>query len=219
MVKIRFLLNFGLFNLTFIYFIHSFLCTFTPIESTMPVKLNLIAAACENMGIGKNNNLPWKLKSEMDYFTKMTSKTSDPNKKNVVIMGRRTWESIPKKYKPLADRINFVLSRSDLDLNDYTNTFHFNSLESCIEKLEVDSFKNVYETVWIIGGSHLYEEAMRSNNFYRLYLTRILKTFDCDTFFPPLPAHLKKVSDPEVPDDIQSEKGINFTYNIYEKTV
>lgn len=46
----------------------------------------------------------------MDFFTKMTSTTKDNSKQNVVLMGRRTWESIPKKFKPLANRVNVVLS-------------------------------------------------------------------------------------------------------------
>ncbi|CAH1101981.1 unnamed protein product [Psylliodes chrysocephalus] len=184
----------------------------------MTIKLNLIAAACENMGIGKNNNLPWKLKSEMDYFSRMTSKTIDPTKKNVVIMGRKTWDSIPTKYKPLQNRINFVLSRSNLDLKNCKDVYASNSLESCIEKLEDNAFKSVYETVWVIGGRHIYEAALKSDSFHRLYLTKILKTFDCDTFFPPLPTNLKKVSDPDVPEELQTENGIDYTYNVYENT-
>jgi dihydrofolate reductase len=50
----------------------------------------------------------------MDFFTRMTSTTKDSSKQNAVIMGRRTWESIPKKYKPLANRINIVLSSQRL---------------------------------------------------------------------------------------------------------
>ncbi|CAH1117261.1 unnamed protein product [Phaedon cochleariae] len=182
----------------------------------MIVKLNLIAAACENMGIGKNNNLPWRLKTEMEFFTRMTTKTEDINKKNVVIMGRRTWDCIPKKFKPLNNRINIVLSRSDLDLTNFTDVYGFKSLEECIERLEEEEFQKLYENVWVIGGSHIYKESMESDNFYRLYLTKILKDFDCDTFFPKLPDNLKQVSDPEVPDGIQNEKGIEFVYNVYQ---
>ncbi|KAJ8931181.1 hypothetical protein NQ314_015956 [Rhamnusium bicolor] len=158
----------------------------------MVVKLNLIAAACDNMGIGKNNNLPWRIRSEMDFFSRMTATTKDKNKKNVVIMGRKTWEAIPKKFKPLKGRINFVLSKSDLDLKEYEDVYTFKSLENCIEKLENNEFKNYYESVWVIGGSNIYKESMAAKQFYRLYLTQILKTYDCDTFFPEIPDNLKK---------------------------
>ncbi|KAJ8955890.1 hypothetical protein NQ318_005438 [Aromia moschata] len=161
------------------------------------VKLNLIAAACENMGIGKNGTLPWRLKTEMEFFTRMTSTTKDKNKKNIVIMGRKTWDSIPPKYKPLSNRINCVLSRSDLDVKRYKDVHAFRNLEECIEKLEGNDFRDRWETVWVIGGSNIYKESMESEHFYRLYLTKILKEFDCDTFFPKMPDNLKKVSDPK----------------------
>lgn len=143
----------------------------------MMPKLNLIAAACENMGIGKNNNLPWRLKqvplhfnhvivstdqhlifrTEMEYFSRMTTQTEDPNKKNIVIMGRKTWDSIPAKYKPLPNRINFVLSRSNIDLGQHKDVYLFNSLQNAVERLAADDFKNRYESVWVIGGSSIYQ--------------------------------------------------------------
>ncbi|RWS18311.1 dihydrofolate reductase-like protein, partial [Leptotrombidium deliense] len=56
----------------------------------------LIAAQCENRGIGISGRLPWRLKNEMAYFTDVTSKTEDDKKRNAVVMGRKTWDSIPK---------------------------------------------------------------------------------------------------------------------------
>ncbi|CAH0552106.1 unnamed protein product [Brassicogethes aeneus] len=182
----------------------------------MTIKLNLIAAACENMGIGKNNNLPWRLKTEMAYFTKLTSTTEDASKKNIVIMGRRTWDSIPPKFKPLNNRINLVLSRSDLNLEGYTNTYSFKSLDDAIKELEENKFKGNYEHVWVVGGSFIYKESMESKNFYRLFLTRILKTFDCDTFFPPLGDNLELISLPDIPQETQEENGIKFEYKVYQ---
>lgn len=93
----------------------------------------------------------------MEYFSRMTTQTEDANKKNVVIMGRRTWESIPAKFKPLPNRINFVLSRSNLDLSAYKDVYLFHSLENAVEKLESDDFRGRYESVWVIGGSSVYK--------------------------------------------------------------
>ena len=73
--------------------------------------LNLIVAACEGLGIGLNGSLPWKLKGEMKYFARMTKTTRDPDKTNAVVMGRKTWESIPEKFRPLSGRLNVVISR------------------------------------------------------------------------------------------------------------
>ncbi|XP_056645719.1 dihydrofolate reductase [Diorhabda sublineata] len=182
----------------------------------MALKLNVIAAACENMGIGKNNNLPWKLKTEMEYFTKMTTTTRDPCKKNIVIMGHNTWNSIHKKFKPLKGRINFILSRSDLNLRDYGDVYVFKSFRSCLDTLEGPEFKDIYERIWVIGGSQVYKEAVECEHFYRLYLTKILKEFDCDTFFPELPSDMEEVKDDSVPEGVQSEGDINFTFNVYQ---
>lgn len=57
-----------------------------------------------------SGSLPWKLKKEMRYFAKMTKSTEDPTKKNAVIMGRKTYESIPSSFRPLKDRLNVVLT-------------------------------------------------------------------------------------------------------------
>ena len=76
------------------------------------MKINLIVAACgKSMGIGLNGELPWRLKSEMKYFAETTTKTKDSDKINAVIMGRKTWESIPAKFRPLKNRLNVILSR------------------------------------------------------------------------------------------------------------
>lgn len=94
----------------------------------------------------------------MDYFTRMTCKTSDLSKKNIVLMGRKTWESIPPKYKPLKNRINFVLSsKSDLDFSGFKDVYGFQSLEDVVNKLVDENFKNQYENIWVVGGAQIYK--------------------------------------------------------------
>ncbi|KAF7267283.1 hypothetical protein GWI33_019473 [Rhynchophorus ferrugineus] len=182
----------------------------------MVVKLKLISAACENLGIGKNGDLPWKLEKEYAYFERMTTKTKDPNKKNVMIMGRKTWESFPEPPGP--ERISIILSRQNLDVGKHDQVFVYNSMEAAIDALEnQETFKNIVEDVWVVGGTTVYKQGLESDRFYRLYLTRVFKTYDCDTFFPDLPSNLVKVHDPEVPDDIQEEHGIQYQFNVYEK--
>lgn len=147
----------------------------------------------------------------MAYFQTMTSATEDKSRKNVVIMGRKTWDSIPVQFKPLANRINFVLSRSDLNLAEYSNTQSFTSFQAALDKLKEGVFRELYENVWIIGGSTLYsvswciykgrviislapqQETFNSPHFHRLYLTKIYKEFECDTFLPELPGNLKRI--------------------------
>lgn len=93
----------------------------------------------------------------MEYFNTMTTRTTDESKRNIVTMGRKTWESIPPKFKPLKNRINFILSTSELDFSSYRDVYGFKNLDDVVEKLKDDHFKNQYETVWVIGGSKVYQ--------------------------------------------------------------
>jgi dihydrofolate reductase/thymidylate synthase len=74
--------------------------------------IQLVVAATRKLGIGKGGTMPWKLPGDMAYFKELTSKTADAGKQNAVIMGRKTWESIPVKFRPLPGRINVVLTRA-----------------------------------------------------------------------------------------------------------
>lgn len=181
----------------------------------MNFNLNLIAAACDGMGIGVKGTLPWRLKSEMAFFTSMTSNTKDPDKKNVVLMGRRTWECIPKKYKPLQNRINIVLSSKILDYGK--DAIICKSIENALDIIGKPPLKDQVENIWVIGGSSVYKAAMESPNFHRLYLTRIKKHFDCDTFFPPIPNNFILTNDPNIPQGVQEENGIQFVYEVYKR--
>ena len=74
-------------------------------------RLTLIVAATKANGIGANARLPWRLPKEMKYFAQVTSHAPE-GRQNAVIMGRNTWESIPKKFRPLPKRVNVVVSRN-----------------------------------------------------------------------------------------------------------
>jgi dihydrofolate reductase len=75
------------------------------------LRLTLIVAATKSNGIGQNARLPWQLPKEMAYFAQVTSNAPD-GRSNAVLMGRNTWESIPKKFRPLKNRVNIVISRN-----------------------------------------------------------------------------------------------------------
>ncbi|XP_053956865.1 dihydrofolate reductase [Anastrepha ludens] len=182
------------------------------------LKFNLIVAVCENSGIGLNGELPWRLKSELKYFSTTTRRRQNPKKHNVVIMGRRTYYGIPENKRPLFDRVNVVLSTTLKPAELPENVLLHSSLEAAMQHLEQSDQQEQIDTVWIVGGSQVYKEAMDSPRCHRLYLTKILKDFKCDTFFPNIPADFQEVEpDPEMQLGIQQEGGIQYEYKVLEK--
>ena len=143
--------------------------------------LSLIVAYEENLGIGKNNTLPWKLKNEMEYFTKITSLAPE-NENNIVIMGRNTWDSIPKSFKPLKNRINIIITSRELELKKYNNTYKYKNLNDCLTELKIKKDLN-YNKIFIIGGSKLYNDVLENELLNELYLTKIYDKIDTDIKF------------------------------------
>ncbi|XP_055968437.1 dihydrofolate reductase [Sorex fumeus] len=187
--------------------------------SEMVRPLNCIVAVSQNMGIGKNGELPWPpLRNEFTYFRKMTTTSSVEGKQNLVIMGRKTWFSIPEKNRPLKDRINLVLSR---ELKEPPAGAHFlaKSLDDALKLIEQPELTNKVDMVWIVGGSSVYQEVMNKPGHLRLFVTRIMQEFECDTFFPEIDLEkYKLLTDyPGVVSDVQEEKGIKYKFEVYEK--
>ncbi|XP_034940283.1 dihydrofolate reductase isoform X2 [Chelonus insularis] len=151
----------------------------------------------------------------MAFFTENTTKTKDMYKQNAVIMGRKTWECIPNKYKPLKDRINIVLTSQNLDLGD--EAIVCKSLSAALDIICQPKLQEKVENIWIIGGHSVYKEAMESPYFYRLYLTKVKGIFECDTFFPSIPHNFEVVDDPNIPKGIQEEDGIEYEFKVYKK--
>ncbi|KAM5329568.1 dihydrofolate reductase isoform 2-T2 [Glossophaga mutica] len=181
--------------------------------------LNCIVGVSQNMGIGKNGDLPWpRIRNELRYFQKMTTTTSAEGKQNLVIMGRKTWFSIPEKNRPLKDRINVVLSR---ELKEPPKGAHFlaRSLDDALNLIEEPELANKVDMVWIMGGSSVYKEAMNKPGHLRLFVTRIMQEFESDTFFPEIDLERYKLL-PEYPgvvSDVQEENGIKFKFEVYER--
>lgn len=173
---------------------------------------SIIAAVDQNLGIGKDGNLPWHIPEDLKYFTQITSKTDSPDLQNAVIMGRRTWESLPQKFKPLPSRINIVLSSNpDLELPD--GVLQFGSLDDALTAL---STSDKVAEVFVIGGAKLYEEAILHPELERIYLTRIEAEFDCDVSFPDqIPEEFEIVSNSE----LEEHDSLEFSFVILEKDV
>ncbi|KAL6450387.1 DFR1 Dihydrofolate reductase [Candida maltosa Xu316] len=161
--------------------------------------------------------MPWRLRKEIKYFKDVTTKTTLPNSRNAVIMGRKTWESIPKKFRPLPDRLNIILSRSFKNEIIDENIIHANSIESSLSLIS-----NV-ERIFIIGGAEIYNELIKNNLVSQLLITEIdhptPEAIEMDTFlkFPlenwvkqPKSELQKFVGDIELEDDIKEG---DYVYN------
>lgn len=187
-------------------------------EMAAKIAYELMGAVDLNMGIGKDGHLPWKIKSEFEYYGRITSTTQDPTKKNVLVMGRRCWEDVPESDRPLFGCINFIMTSSKLDVSKYQNVHVFSGWEPLEKKLLETEFQKQYERVWIAGGTNIYADAMKSKYFHRVYLSRVQNAYECDTWFPPLVDHVKRVTDQNVPQGVQEENGVKWEVEVYENT-
>jgi dihydrofolate reductase len=145
------------------------------------MKVSLIVAVSENGVIGKDNDLIWHLPNDMKFF-------KDTTMGHHVIMGRKNFESIPHKFRPLPNRTNIVITRqSDYKAEDSI------VVDSVEEALKVAK-SNRENEAFIIGGGQIYKLALEANLIDRIYLTRIHHSFDGDTFFPELSSDWEEVN-------------------------
>uniref|UniRef100_A0A2P2LQC3 Uncharacterized protein MANES_11G084400 n=1 Tax=Rhizophora mucronata TaxID=61149 RepID=A0A2P2LQC3_RHIMU len=147
----------------------------------------VVVAATRDMGIGKDGKLPWRLPSDLKFFKEITSTTSDSGKKNAVIMGRKTWESIPVEHRPLSGRFNVVLTRSgSFDIATAENVVICGSMTSALELLAASPYCLSIEKVFVIGGGQILREALNAPACDAIHISEIETGIDCDTFIPPI---------------------------------
>ena len=142
----------------------------------MAQSFHVIVAHDLNRGIGIDNKIPWHLPVDMAYFKKTTT-TATKGKQNAVIMGRKTWESIPEKFRPLPDRVNIVLSKS---VQSIDGALVADSLDTALQQCEINV---AIDQVFVIGGSQIYDLALQHKDCDTLYVTKVFRTFDCDAYF------------------------------------
>lgn len=131
--------------------------------------ISLIAALTKNRVIGKNNDLPWHLPDDMKYFMQTT-------KGHYIIMGRKNYQSIPEKFRPLPNRTNIVVTRQTAFSAPGCTVVH--SIEAGLRLAHDNNEKEVF----IIGGAEIYREGFK--HAHKLYFTEIDATLEGDTFFP-----------------------------------
>jgi dihydrofolate reductase len=145
------------------------------------MKVSLIVAVANNGVIGKDNDLIWHLPNDMKFFKQTTTA-------HHVIMGRKNFESIPERFRPLPNRTNVIITRN----SDYKaeGCVVVNSVEQALEVAK----QNGDTQPFIIGGGQIYKLALENNLVDKIYLTKVHQNFDGDTFFPELNNEWKEVN-------------------------
>jgi len=154
--------------------------------------VTLIVAKSENNIIGNKGRIPWYIPNDLKRFKEITTN-------NVVIMGRKTFESLPEEYRPLPNRINIILSK---DKSFKTNCcMVFNDLKKAIRKAGSD------KEIFIIGGGEIYKESLKYAD--KVYMTEVDGEFEGDTYFPKLNRYWKEVNREEK----EGYRFIDYIYN------
>jgi dihydrofolate reductase/thymidylate synthase len=171
----------------------------------------IAGAHITNRAIGAMGKIPWKCRADMNFFKETTSLTKDPTKMNAVIMGRKTFESLPA---PLPKRLNVVLTSDTLQIpslkNEPIGVILSNNFDKILLNLEHDP--NI-ETIFVIGGEMVYRQTINHPKCEKIYLNLVHVVCDLsksDAFFPnPDPTMYELVESAEI--------DVTVTKNIYNR--
>jgi dihydrofolate reductase len=158
-------------------------------------KFSIIVAIAEDNAIGKDNNLLCLIPADLKYFKETTSE-------HTVVMGKNTWSSLP--VKPLPKRKNIVISQT-VNLNMETD-FVVRNMQSAIDLCD-DNREN-----FIIGGAKIYEQFLPVA--CKLYITKIYKAFDADTFFPKIDTDIFRIEN-QSQIFTDNKSGLQYSFFIY----
>lgn len=159
--------------------------------------ISIIVAVSEDLGIGKDNELLWHISEDLKRFKRLTSGKT-------VIMGKKTWESLPRR--PLPERKNIVLTDDPSECIDCSVTAY--SIEDALSKCEKD------EEIFVIGGGSVYRQFMPIVD--RLYITHVHRKILADVYFPEIDMNIWKVIEKQV-FEASETNSIPYTYVIYER--
>ena len=159
--------------------------------------ISIIVAVSEDWGIGKDNDLLWHISEDLKRFKALTTG-------NTVLMGKRTWESLPRR--PLPGRMNIVLTDNPGEtIKDAVTAY---SLQDALDKCDKD------KEVFIIGGGSIYRQFMPIAD--RLFITHVHRKAPADIYFPEIDLGIWEITEKEEFKS-DAENGIPYTYTIYER--
>jgi len=156
----------------------------------------------EHLGIGKDGKIPWYEPEDLKRFAALT-------KGHAILMGRKTWESLP--IKPLPSRLNIVCSRYAEFLKLPKKVLKFDDAENAILTLKKEKSA---EILWVIGGAEIYSTTFEF--FDELYVTKIPRVYECDVFFPNYEKDFTQTYDDRGIYKIYKRKNFIYTNIEYE---
>lgn len=160
-------------------------------------KISIIVAIASNNAIGKDNDLLWHISKDLKRFKEIT-------KGHYIIMGKRTYYSLP--VRPLPNRTSMIITDVAGEVID--NCLMAYSIEDAITKMDPENEN------FVIGGGSIYKQFMEHAN--KLYITKVHKDFEADTFFPEIPeSEWKLTSKEDVLDDNQND--FTYAFEVYER--
>ena len=162
----------------------------------MPVKIFAIAAMAEGRVIGAGNKLPWHLPEDMKRFAELTTG-------HTVLMGRKTFDSLPPKYKPLPNRLNVVCTRDISSVAATENVLVEASPTEFLQRAKKGEVKLPSDTIWVIGGEQIYTAT--KDLWDEVYLTYVPQDHEGDAFFPDFEDEFDLV-DEELGDGVEFQR-------------
>ena len=141
------------------------------------MNIYIIVACDEEMGIGKDNTLPWRNSNDMKFFQETTIGEGN----NAVLMGRNTYQSIPQNRLPLHSRKNIVISSTIKKLEKDISLFsNIDDAVKYCEELNIDN-------LWIMGGESIYNHFLNNPKLDKIFVSNIKGKYHCDVFLPNIP--------------------------------
>jgi dihydrofolate reductase len=163
----------------------------------MGKQISIIVAIALNNAIGKNNDLLWHISRDLKRFKELTQG-------HYIVMGKKTYFSLP--VRPLKNRTNLVIT--DIEGEQIDNCLMGYSIEDAISKMDAENEN------FIIGGGSIYRQFLPHAD--KLYITKVHKAFEADTFFPEIPLNeWKLVEKTDVLDDPQND--FTYSFEIYNR--
>ena len=166
--------------------------------------VSIIVAYSKNRVIGNDQDIPWYIREDMEFFKQRTTG-------KIVIMGRKTYESIPEKHRPFKDRISYVLTRNTDYKIDHSNVRVFHDFDKALFSAKLTAGD---DEIMIVGGAQIYEQAMEYTD--RVYATILVSDFIGNAYFPILPEEDWYMTD-SVEDFYDEQLNLYYRRFVYQR--